>query len=119
MEPAADDTDENPAKGYPMKRFLNAAAAMVCAAILAGCLTMGGGVVVSKHESGERWLDSNFYIIEHPFTEAGEAAANGRANQLCGQESKVSVQSERVCTLERCTTSYQCVKPKDAKDYGL
>jgi hypothetical protein len=102
-----------------MKRLFSLGALLAAAITVTGCLLTKGGVVVTKHESGERWLDSNFYTIEHPFTDAGEAAARSRAEQLCGQERKVAVQSERACTLERCTTSYQCVKPKDAKEYGL
>mgnify|MGYP001267649450 CR=1 FL=1 len=102
-----------------MKKLRSAATAVAGMTLLTGCLLTQGGVVVSKHESGERWLDSNFYTIEHPFTDAGEAAARSRAEQLCGQEKKLAVQSERACSLERCTTSYQCVKPKDAKEYGL
>jgi hypothetical protein len=92
---------------------------MAIAFTLAGCTTMQGGVVVSKHESGERWLDSNYYTIEHPFTDDGAAKARSRADQLCGREKLQAVQSERACTLERCTTHYQCVTPKDVKAYGL
>ncbi|MDQ5878006.1 MAG: hypothetical protein QG584_144 [Pseudomonadota bacterium] len=102
-----------------MNTVLRTCTTLATALTLAGCAAIQEGVVVSKHESGERWLDSNYYTIEYPFTDDGAAKARSKADQLCGREKMLAVQAERACTLERCTTHYQCVTPKDAKNYGL
>lgn len=87
---------------------------------LTGCagLLPGSDINVISYQSGERWLNSSFYIVEHPFSDDGKARAQARANQLCGESQRIAVDSERTCSLEKCTTQYVCMKPTDAKAAG-
>lgn len=99
-----------------MKKTLPLAIALLIATGLSACVD----TMIIGNESGEpRFLDTNFLIIEHPFTDKGTADARERAERLCGQQKRLAIQTERACTLTQCTTSYQCVAPKDAKAYGL
>lgn len=96
-------------------------AALLFALVLSGCaMTLPGSdlTVTSYQRSGEPWLSASFYLIEHPFTEDGVARAQAKADQLCSSDERVGVQSERGCTLERCTTQFICMKPEDAKTAG-
>jgi hypothetical protein len=92
---------------------------LLLAALLSACAGFGDGVRVISYDSGERWLNPNFHIIEHPFTDEGTARAKARADSLCASQQRRAVQSERACSLEKCTTHYQCVTAADAKSYGL
>jgi hypothetical protein len=90
------------------------------AMFLTGCagLFPNSDITVTRYESGERWLNAGFYIIEHPFTDDGTARAKLKAGQLCGEQKLVAVQSERACTMEKCTTNFVCMKLEDAKASG-
>lgn len=90
--------------------------ALIAAAGLTGC----ADTMVIGNESGDpRFLDTNFYSLEHAFTDEGAASAKARADNLCKRNKRLAVQAERGCTLDRCVTHFQCVTPKDVKDYGL
>ncbi|HEX5803084.1 MAG TPA: hypothetical protein VFY24_08670 [Azospira sp.] len=97
---------------------------VACAALFAlaltGCagLLPGSDINVISYQSGERWLNASFYLIEHPFSDDGSSRAKARADQLCGSNQRIGVQSERTCSLEKCTTQYVCMKPEDAKAAG-
>jgi hypothetical protein len=98
------------------------ACTLLLAGILSGCANLFPGSdinVITYQSSGERWLNASFYLIEHPFTDDGAARAKARADQLCAENKRVAVQSERGCTLEQCTTQYVCMKPEDVKAGGL
>jgi hypothetical protein len=101
--------------------FSTAACVLLLALALQGCAGMlpDSDITVTRYESGERWLNAGFYIIEHPFTDDGTARAKAKAGQLCGDNQKIAVQSERACSLARCTTTYVCMKPENAKASGL
>ena len=100
-----------------MKKLPTAALALLLAAGLAAC---ADHVMVLGNESGDpRFLDTNFMSFEHPFSDEGNAAARARADRVCGQQKRLAVQTERACSMTRCTTHYQCVTPADAKAYGL
>ena len=99
-----------------MKKLLVLAIALLIATGLSAC----ADTMVIGNESGDpRFLDTNFLVFEHPFTDKGTAEARTRAERLCSQQKRLAIQTERACTLTQCTTSYQCVAPKDAKAYGL
>lgn len=110
-------------KTYPMKtRPTATVCALLLAILLPGCagLFPNSDITVTSYESsGERWLNSGFYIIEHPFTDDGAARAKAKAGQLCSEQQRVAVQSERACTMEKCTTNFVCMKPEDARASGL
>ncbi|MFC5300069.1 hypothetical protein [Azospira restricta] len=95
-----------------------------CAALFALALTGCAGLVpdsdidVISYQSGERWLNASFYLVEHPFSDDGSRRAKARADQLCSGSQRIAVQSERSCSLEKCTTQYVCLKPEDAKAAG-
>lgn len=99
-----------------MKKSRAIAIALLAATGLSACVD----TMIIGNESGEpRFLDTNFLIIEHPFTDKATADAKARAERLCREQKRLAVQTERACTLTQCTTSYQCVAPADAKAYGL
>lgn len=103
-------------KNRPTTRF-----ALPFALALSGCagLLPGSDIQVTSYQSSEGWLNAPFHTIEHPFTDDGAARAEARATALCGKEQRVAIRGERVCSLEKCTTQYVCVKPEDAKASGL
>ncbi len=98
------------------------AGALLLASALAGCAGLvppGSDIAVTSYQSGDRWLNASFYIVEHPFSDDGAARAQAKADQLCGGSQRVAVQSERACSLAKCTTQYVCMKPEDAKASGV
>ncbi len=96
------------------------ACALLLAIFLPGCagLIPNSDITVTRYESGERWLNAGFYIIEHPFTDDGAARAKAKAGQLCSENQRVAVQGERACTMAQCTTNFVCMKPEDARASG-
>jgi len=50
----------------------------------------------------------DYVTIDHPFTDAGDAAALQRARQICAENKKVVEVRGRYCSLETCTTNYHC-----------
>jgi hypothetical protein len=58
---------------------------------------------------------SNYFTFEHPFTDAAAADVRARAVNLCAGRKQVAVQSQNVCTLTLCTTTYQCMDKEDAE----
>lgn len=97
-----------------------AALSALFALALTGCagLLPDSDIDVISYQSGERWLNASFHLVEHPFSDDGSRRAKARADQLCGGSQRIAVQSERTCSLEKCTTQYVCMKPADAKAAG-
>lgn len=94
------------------------AAVVLLAAGLAACAH--NDIMVLGNESGDpRFLDTNFLTLEHAYTDEALAGARARAERECGRQKRLAVQTQRACSLSRCTTHYQCVTAKDAKEYGL
>lgn len=101
-------------------RPTTAACALALTLSLSGCagLIPGSDITVTSYQSGEGWLNASFYLIEHPFTDDGIARAQARADRLCGDSQRIAVQSERACSLEKCSTQFVCMKAEDAKAAG-
>lgn len=59
----------------------------------------------------------NYLTYDHKFTDAATERARLNAEKLCGQRKQAAVKIRSVCSLTRCTTSYQCVNPKDPLEY--
>jgi hypothetical protein len=59
---------------------------------------------------------ANYTTFEHAFTDAGAEDARRRAQSQCAQK-QVAVKTTSKCTLQLCTTSFQCMEPDDAAKY--
>ena len=62
--------------------------------------------------------DQNFLSFNHPFTDAGAADVRTRAERICGLRKQVVTQTSRICSLEQCTTNFQCIDAADAAKHG-
>ena len=89
------------------------AALLLAAAALAG----GCAQVIQTHTSGATFLDTNHVTFEYPFDARSEAIAAGRAEEQCRSLKRVAIRTSRSCSLERCRTSWQCMKPEDAEKF--
>ena len=63
--------------------------------------------------------EGNVTTYDHPFTDRADADVEQRAEKACAKKKKVAIKTSRACSLERCTTSYQCVDRADATRDGL
>lgn len=84
-----------------MRAFFSFVLPMVCA----GCAIQP---VVSE---------SNYLTYEHPFTDAAAEAARRNAEKTCAERKQVAVKTSGACSLDRCTTHYQCMDKADATGY--
>jgi hypothetical protein len=92
--------------------------AVACLSLLAvaGCSTpkllRQGGIDANYFDGSLRY--------EHPFTDAALESVRKDAERECATRKQVAVKSQAssACTLDRCVTYYQCVKPSGAADYG-
>ena len=57
---------------------------------------------------------ANYVTFEYPFTDAGAEDARKRAERQCAHKKQVPVVTKHACTLDRCTTSFQCMAPAEA-----
>lgn len=84
--------------------------------LAAGCAQVGGrfreGIIETAREG-------NVVTFEHPFTDRADADVARRAENACAAKKKIPIQTSRACSLERCTTSFQCVDRADATRDGL
>ncbi len=80
-----------------------AAAAVVAAALCAGCGPQ------------PHVIEGNYLTYDHPFTDAAAAAVRNNAEGICRQRDQTAVETTRACSLTQCTTSYQCMDEADAK----
>jgi hypothetical protein len=62
--------------------------------------------------------DENFLSFNHPFTDAAAADVRVRAERICGLRKQVVIQTSRTCSLEQCTTNFQCIDAADAAKHG-
>lgn len=83
-------------RGEPGIRRVSFAAALALAC--AGC---GGAYPVT--------MESNYLTYRHPFTDAAAAAVRRSAEELCGQRKQHAIRTSGACSLNECTTHYQCV----------
>jgi hypothetical protein len=64
-----------------------------------------------------RVTESNYFTLEHAFTDAAAARALQDAEKLCAQKRLAAVKTGGACSLARCTSHYQCMSPDDAAVY--
>lgn len=62
--------------------------------------------------------NENFLSFNHAFTDEAAAKVRARAESLCGLRKQAVIQTSRVCSLDQCTTNYQCIDAADAAKYG-
>jgi hypothetical protein len=82
----------------------------VAALLLAACAEKS---LLVGYEENE-----NFLSFNHPFTDAAAADVRARAERICGLRKQAVIQTSRTCSLEQCTTNYQCIDAADAAKYG-
>ncbi|HMA08189.1 MAG TPA: hypothetical protein VKP68_10010 [Ramlibacter sp.] len=70
--------------------------------LLAGC---------ADYQLASHGQDVNFVSFQHPFTDKAAADVLASAKRLCLKRGKVAIQTSNACSLEQCTTYYQCVDP--------
>jgi len=51
---------------------------------------------------------TNFTTFEHPFTDEAAEAIRQQAVKICAQQKKKAVKTQSVCSLTKCSTTYQC-----------
>jgi len=61
--------------------------------------------------------ESNYLTYEHAFTEAAAVEARRLAEATCAKNKRVAVKTSSACSLQRCTTHYQCMDKADADKY--
>ena len=88
-----------------------AARAWFLVAVLTGCAGCSTDSVIEV-------MQENFITFKHPFTDGAAADVRRRAGSLCEQRKQAAVKTENVCSLEKCTTTYQCMDKADAATYG-
>ena len=90
------------------KRWRAALAHLSSALALAGCVdyqvTQYGG--------------TNFVTFEHPFTDKAVAEVRAEAKKRCAATRKLAVQTQRTCTLTKCSTVFQCADESSVREYG-
>lgn len=59
----------------------------------------------------------NYLTYDHAFNDAAAAKARQSAEKLCAQRKQMAIETRSVCTLSRCTTSYQCVSRENPGEY--
>jgi hypothetical protein len=59
--------------------------------------------------------EGNYMTFDHAFTDRAAEEVRQRAERLCAQKKQVAIKTSRACSLERCTTNYQCVDRGSAK----
>ena len=62
-------------------------------------------------------VQGNYLTYEHPFTDAAAESARANAEWWCKKRYQVPVRTSGTCSLTRCTTNFQCVKPGEAGQY--
>ena len=61
--------------------------------------------------------EGKYMTFEHPFTDAAAERAQKNALRYCAQARLVAVKTRNTCSLERCNTTFQCMKPEEAADF--
>lgn len=61
--------------------------------------------------------ETRHLTLEHAFTDAAAARALKDAERTCAQKRLIAVKTSSACSLQRCTTHYQCMTKDDAATY--
>ncbi len=61
---------------------------------------------------------ANFLTIKHPYTDKDLAEARAEAKKLCGDKKQVALQTEKVCSLSTCSTTFQCEDSANVMQFG-
>lgn len=77
-------------------------------ALLLACAGCATELIVSE---------GNYMTFEHPFTDASAASARTVAERVCKGRQQEAVRTASACSLNKCTTHFQCMAAEDAKQY--
>ena len=61
--------------------------------------------------------ETHHFTTEHAFTDAAAARAQKDADGICERKKLVAVKTTGACSLNRCTTHFQCMTQADAAKY--
>jgi len=78
---------------------------LTSALLVAGCASRVNTIV----EEG------NYRTYEHVFTEDAAETVRRMAERSCAIKKQVAMKTSSTCSLQRCTTHYQCMDPADAE----
>lgn len=67
--------------------------------------------------TGPTVIGGNYLTYDYAFNDAAAARARASAEQLCAQRKQMAIETSSVCTMTRCTTSYQCVSRENPGEY--
>jgi len=81
--------------------------------LLAGC----GARTYQTFSTEQGGYETGYLTFEYPFTDAAAEQARTRAQRQCGQKKQVAIKTKSACSLNRCTTSFQCMSPAEAAKY--
>ena len=84
---------------------------------IAACLLLLTLVAASYGCTGLIVSAGNYLTYDYPFTDEAAAKAKAEAEKLCAQRKQLAVQTSMACTMERCTTNFQCVDRKHPDEY--
>ena len=78
--------------------------------LLAGC---------AHYQVASYGPELNFLSFSHAFTDKAAADVLASARNQCLKRGKAAIQTSSTCSLERCTTHYQCVDSAGVTKDGL
>ena len=62
---------------------------------------------------------TNFVTFNHPFTDSSFSEIQAKAESICKARGQAAIQTGKVCSLSKCTTTYQCETSANINKYGL
>ena len=105
-----------------MHEFLRVMCCLMLVAATAGCGTPAFVDNLSTQPRSSSFDmnifgEGNYFTYEHAFTDAAAETVRKNAERQCGQKKLVPVKTSGTCSLSRCTTHFQCMKPDEAAAY--
>lgn len=84
-----------------------------------GCLLSGLAILLlagcADYQLTSYGRDQNFLTYSYLFTDKAAADVLASARKECLKRGKTAMQTSNTCSLEKCTTHYQCVDSADIK----
>lgn len=79
--------------------------------LIVALLSLGAGCAPTVEVTEHR----NYMTFDHAFTDRAAEDVRQRAEKTCAKKKQIAVRTSRACSLDRCTTNYQCVDRDDPK----
>ena len=61
--------------------------------------------------------ETNYFTLEHAFTDAAAARALKEAEKTCAYKRLIAVKTSGACSLAKCTSHFQCMSKDEAATY--